>query len=159
MIATRSQLTPAAGEIVPFLTTTDCNQFLSRIQTSFPCRFLTTVADADWILQRVGGYPLAPNAPREPWYDARPPHGRAEGASARAARSHVPKTRDGVFLEQLETDPARFMPHVDEARLGGEVVKIPLRRENGFFPDLKAIDPAVADAFGLPCTRVDDLLD
>ncbi len=29
--------------------------------------------------------------------------------------------------------------------LGGEVVKIPLRRENGFLPDLKAIDPAVAD--------------
>ena len=28
--------------------------------------------------------------------------------------------------------------------LGGEVVKIPLRRENGFFPDLKAIDPATA---------------
>ncbi|HBA83468.1 MAG TPA: aspartate aminotransferase [Verrucomicrobia bacterium] len=29
--------------------------------------------------------------------------------------------------------------------VGGEVVKIPLRRENGFFPDLKAIDPAVAE--------------
>jgi LL-diaminopimelate aminotransferase len=28
--------------------------------------------------------------------------------------------------------------------LGGEVVKVPLRRENGFLPDLKAIDPAVA---------------
>ncbi|TAN36246.1 MAG: LL-diaminopimelate aminotransferase [Verrucomicrobia bacterium] len=28
--------------------------------------------------------------------------------------------------------------------LGGEVVKVPLRVENGFFPDLKAIDPAVA---------------
>lgn len=28
--------------------------------------------------------------------------------------------------------------------LGGEVVKLPLRKENGFFPDLKAIDPAVA---------------
>lgn len=28
--------------------------------------------------------------------------------------------------------------------LGGEVVKVPLRKENGFFPDLKAIDPAVA---------------
>jgi len=28
--------------------------------------------------------------------------------------------------------------------LGGEVVKLPLRRENGFFPDLDAIDPAVA---------------
>lgn len=28
--------------------------------------------------------------------------------------------------------------------LGGEVVKIPLRPENGFFPDLDSIDPAVA---------------
>ncbi len=28
--------------------------------------------------------------------------------------------------------------------LGGEVVQVPLRPENGFFPDLKAIDPAVA---------------
>jgi len=28
--------------------------------------------------------------------------------------------------------------------LGGEVVKIPLKKENGFFPDLKAIDPALA---------------
>jgi LL-diaminopimelate aminotransferase len=28
--------------------------------------------------------------------------------------------------------------------LGGEVVKIPLRKENGFYPDLDAIDPAVA---------------
>lgn len=28
--------------------------------------------------------------------------------------------------------------------LGGEVVKVPLKKENGFFPDLKAIDPAVA---------------
>ena len=29
--------------------------------------------------------------------------------------------------------------------LGGEVVKVPLTAANGFFPDLKAIDPAVAD--------------
>ncbi len=29
--------------------------------------------------------------------------------------------------------------------LGGEVVKLPLRRENGFLPDLNAIDPALAD--------------
>ncbi len=28
--------------------------------------------------------------------------------------------------------------------LGGEVVRLPLTKENGFFPDLKAIDPAVA---------------
>lgn len=29
--------------------------------------------------------------------------------------------------------------------LGGEVVKLPLKRENGFLPDLDAIDPALAD--------------
>lgn len=28
--------------------------------------------------------------------------------------------------------------------LGGEVVKLPLKKENGFFPDLQAIDPALA---------------
>ena len=28
--------------------------------------------------------------------------------------------------------------------LGGEVVKVPLRKENGFYPDLDAIDPSVA---------------
>jgi LL-diaminopimelate aminotransferase len=31
------------------------------------------------------------------------------------------------------------------AYLGGEVVKVPLYRENGFYPDLKTIDPDVAD--------------
>jgi fumarate hydratase class I len=37
-------------------------------------------------------------------------------------------TRDGVFLEQLETNPARFLPEVDEAQLAGEVVEIDLSR-------------------------------
>jgi fumarate hydratase class I len=39
-------------------------------------------------------------------------------------------TAEGVFLEQLETDPARFLPDVAEADLieGGEVVHIDLRR-------------------------------
>ncbi|HTM19531.1 MAG TPA: fumarate hydratase, partial [Kofleriaceae bacterium] len=37
-------------------------------------------------------------------------------------------TRDGVFLEQLETDPARYLPEVDEAHLGGEVVRIDLNK-------------------------------
>ncbi len=35
---------------------------------------------------------------------------------------------DGVFLEQLEHDPARFLPEVDEAELGGEVVHLDLNR-------------------------------
>jgi fumarate hydratase class I len=37
-------------------------------------------------------------------------------------------TRDGVFLEELEHDPARFLPVIDEAALGGPVVRIDLNR-------------------------------
>ncbi len=51
------------------------------------------------------------------------------GVSCSADRQAVGKiTRDGVFLEELERDPARFMPHVDEAKLGGDVVKIDLNQ-------------------------------
>jgi fumarate hydratase class I len=37
-------------------------------------------------------------------------------------------TRDGVFLEQLEHNPAKYLPEVDVATLGGDVVQIDLRR-------------------------------
>ncbi len=37
-------------------------------------------------------------------------------------------TRDGVFLEQLERDPARFLPDVEHQHLGGDVVKIDLSK-------------------------------
>jgi len=37
-------------------------------------------------------------------------------------------TRDGVFLEQLETDPARFLPEVTDTMLSDDVVKIDLTR-------------------------------
>ena len=37
-------------------------------------------------------------------------------------------TPEGVFIEELETDPARFLPDVTEQDLGGEVVPIDLRR-------------------------------
>ena len=37
-------------------------------------------------------------------------------------------TRDGVFLDQLETDPARFLPDVHEGELSDEVVRIDLDR-------------------------------
>ncbi len=51
------------------------------------------------------------------------------GVSCSADRQALGKiTKDGVFLEQLETNPARFLPEVDEARLAGEVVKIDLSR-------------------------------
>ena len=37
-------------------------------------------------------------------------------------------TSDGIFLEQLEHDPARFLPEVTESILGGDVVRIDLNR-------------------------------
>jgi fumarate hydratase, class I len=37
-------------------------------------------------------------------------------------------TREGVFLEQLEHNPAKYLPEIDESKLGGEVVKIDLNR-------------------------------
>jgi fumarate hydratase class I len=51
------------------------------------------------------------------------------GVSCSADRQALGKiTREGVFLEELERDPARFLPAVDEASLGGPVVKINLNR-------------------------------
>ena len=53
----------------------------------------------------------------------------AMAVSCSADRQALGKiTRDGVFLEQLETDPARFMPDVDFNDLGGDVVRIDLNR-------------------------------
>ena len=40
-------------------------------------------------------------------------------------------TADGVFLEQLETDPSRFLPETTTEDLGGEVVRIDLNRPMG----------------------------
>jgi fumarate hydratase class I len=37
-------------------------------------------------------------------------------------------TRDGIFLEQLETEPSKYLPEVGDETLGGEVVKIDLSR-------------------------------
>ncbi|MFO0568100.1 MAG: fumarate hydratase [Polyangiaceae bacterium] len=37
-------------------------------------------------------------------------------------------TKDGVFLEELERDPARYLPETTAADLGGDVVHIDLRR-------------------------------
>jgi fumarate hydratase class I len=37
-------------------------------------------------------------------------------------------TREGIFIEELERDPARFLPEVDDATLGGEVVRVDLTR-------------------------------
>jgi len=51
------------------------------------------------------------------------------GVSCSADRQALGKiTKDGVFLEQLENNPAHWMPEVDEASLGGDVVHIDLTR-------------------------------
>ena len=51
------------------------------------------------------------------------------GVSCSADRQILGKiTAKGVFLEELETNPARFLPDIDEAALGGEVVAIDLNR-------------------------------
>jgi fumarate hydratase class I len=51
------------------------------------------------------------------------------GVSCSADRQAVGKiTKSGVYLEELEHNPARFMPEVDESTLGGDVVKIDLTR-------------------------------
>src|ERR1044071_4539544 len=51
------------------------------------------------------------------------------GVSCSADRQATAKiTRDGVFLEELEHNTAKYLPEVDTSRLGGEVVKIDLNR-------------------------------
>jgi fumarate hydratase class I len=53
----------------------------------------------------------------------------AIGVSCSADRQILGKiTRDGVYVEALETDPARYLPDMDPAKLSGEVVKIDLSR-------------------------------
>ncbi len=64
---------------------------------------------------------------RLPRHGASLPIGIGVSCSAdRQAKGKI--TKDGVFLEALERDPARFLPHVNEASLGGPVVEIDLTR-------------------------------
>jgi fumarate hydratase, class I len=51
------------------------------------------------------------------------------GVSCSADRQAMGKiTRDGIFLEELEHNPAQYLPDVDGERLGGEVVAVDLNR-------------------------------
>ncbi|MGK0520673.1 MAG: fumarate hydratase class I [Planctomycetota bacterium] len=62
---------------------------------------------------------------RLPRHGASCPIGIGVSCSAdRQAKAKI--TKDGVFLEKLETNPARFLPEVEE--LGGEVVAIDLNQ-------------------------------
>lgn len=51
------------------------------------------------------------------------------GVSCSADRQILAKiNKDGIWLEQLETDPARFLPEVEPTDLGAETIKIDLSK-------------------------------
>ena len=51
------------------------------------------------------------------------------GVSCSADRQVLGKiSADGIFLEQLETDPAKYLPDIKESELGGEAVEVDLNR-------------------------------
>jgi fumarate hydratase class I len=51
------------------------------------------------------------------------------GVSCSADRQAMGKiTKDGVYLEELERNPAKYLPDIDTSKLGGEVVQIDLNR-------------------------------
>lgn len=51
------------------------------------------------------------------------------GVSCSADRQALGKiTKDGIYLEELEHDPAKYLPPVDASSFGGDVVKIDLTR-------------------------------
>ena len=63
---------------------------------------------------------------RLPRHGASLPIGIGVSCSAdRQAKARI--ARDGVFLEQLETNPAQYVPEVDAAKLSGDVVRVDLR--------------------------------
>ncbi|NVJ69037.1 MAG: fumarate hydratase C-terminal domain-containing protein, partial [Alphaproteobacteria bacterium] len=64
---------------------------------------------------------------RLPRHGASLPVGIGVSCSAdRQAKAKI--TKDGIFLEQLETDPAKYQPEVKEEHLSDEVVKVDLNR-------------------------------
>jgi fumarate hydratase, class I len=51
------------------------------------------------------------------------------GVSCSADRQALGKiTKDGVYIEELETNPARYMPDIDEEKLTAHVVQVDLNR-------------------------------
>ena len=51
------------------------------------------------------------------------------GVSCSADRQALGKiTKDGIWLEELETNPARYMPEIDEEKLTSHVVRVDLNR-------------------------------
>jgi fumarate hydratase, class I len=64
---------------------------------------------------------------RLPRHGASLPIGLGVSCSAdRQAKAKI--TRDGVFLEELEQNPAKYLPEIDAGKLGGEVVQVDLNK-------------------------------
>ena len=64
---------------------------------------------------------------RLPRHGASLPIGLGVSCSAdRQAKGKI--TKDGIFLEQLETEPSKYMPDIDESEFEGGVVQIDLNR-------------------------------
>ncbi|WP_409527976.1 fumarate hydratase [Rhizobium sp.] len=64
---------------------------------------------------------------RLPRHGASLPIGLGVSCSAdRQAKGKI--TREGIFVEQLETDPSKYMPEIDEAKLSESMVKIDLNQ-------------------------------
>ena len=53
------------------------------------------------------------------------------GVSCSADRQALGKSRDGVFLEELEHNPEKYLPEIDASALGGPVFDIDLRQRIG----------------------------
>jgi fumarate hydratase class I len=66
----------------------------------------------------------------------------ALGVSCSADRQALGKiTREGVFLEQLETDPAKYLPDIDVSKLAGNPVAIDLNQPMAAIRDTLAKFP------------------
>ncbi len=64
---------------------------------------------------------------RLPRHGASLPIGLGVSCSAdRQAKGKI--TRDGIFIEQLETDPSKYMPEIDEAKLSESMVRVDLNK-------------------------------
>ena len=64
---------------------------------------------------------------RMPRHGASCPVGLAVSCSA--DRQILAKiTREGIFLEELETEPAKYLPEIDDEEIGGEDIQIDLNR-------------------------------
>ncbi|XAZ25448.1 fumarate hydratase [Sinorhizobium sp. B11] len=64
---------------------------------------------------------------RLPRHGASLPIGLGVSCSAdRQAKGKI--TRDGIFIEQLETDPSKYLPEIDEAKLSESMVRVDLNQ-------------------------------